>query len=70
MRFIKGGPDVPERLVQAQEDGHVVFFCGAGVSYPAGLPDFEGLVESLYSELGETRNTVEQTAFKAFKCST
>lgn len=64
MRFIKNGPDVPERLVQAQEDGNVVFFCGAGVSYPAGLPGFAGLVTSLYSELGETLNAVEQTAFK------
>ncbi|HEV2173122.1 MAG TPA: SIR2 family protein, partial [Nitrospira sp.] len=64
MRFIKDGPDVPERLVQAQEEGNVVFFCGAGVSYPAGLPGFQGLVKSLYSELGESFHPVEQTAFK------
>ncbi len=64
MRFIKNGPDVPERLVQAQEEGNVVFFCGAGVSYPAGLPDFKGLVKALYSELGESFDAVEQTAFK------
>ena len=64
MRFIKNGPDVPERLVQAQEEGNVVFFCGAGVSYPAGLPGFKGLVTALYSELGESFHPVEQTAFK------
>ena len=63
MRFIANGPDVPERLVQAQEEGNVVFFCGSGVSSPAGLPGFKGLIESLYSRLGETLNAVETTAF-------
>ena len=63
MRFIKDGPDVPERLVQAQEDGKVVFFCGAGISYLAGLPLFDGLVKKIYDELGEFLDPVEQTAF-------
>lgn len=70
MRFIKDGPDVPERLVQEQEDGNVVFFCGAGVSYPAGLPGFQGLVKSLYRELGESFHPVEQTAFKESRFDT
>jgi hypothetical protein len=26
MRFIKNGPEAPERLVQAQEDGKLIFF--------------------------------------------
>jgi hypothetical protein len=64
MRFIKDGPDLPESLVQAQEDGNIVFFCGAGVSYPAGLPSFQGLVKALYTELGEALSPVEQTAFR------
>src|SRR5438477_8634783 len=64
MRFIKDGPDVPERLVQAQEEGNIVFFCGAGISYPAGLPGFSGLVTGLYKELGEGFDAVEQAAFK------
>ena len=38
MQFIENGPDIPEALLQAQEEGRVVFFCGAGISYPAGLP--------------------------------
>lgn len=25
------GPDIPERLLQAHEDGRVVFFCVAGI---------------------------------------
>ena len=51
MQFVRGGPDVPERLLQAHEEGHVVFFCGAGISYPARLPGFAGLVDELYSRL-------------------
>jgi hypothetical protein len=31
MQFVRHGPDIPERLLQAHEDGRVVFFCGAGI---------------------------------------
>lgn len=54
MPFIRNGPDVPECLLQAHEDGCVVFFCGAGISRPAGLPDFEGLAKQLYADLWTT----------------
>ena len=64
MRFIQDGPDIPERLLQAQEEGRVVFFCGAGISYSAGLPDFRGLVDRMYTELGTTRTTIEDQAYK------
>ena len=65
MNFVKNGPDIPERLLHAHEDGRVVFFCGAGVSYPARLPGFAGLVEKLYTALGTTPNAVQQAAIKA-----
>jgi NAD-dependent SIR2 family protein deacetylase len=65
MQFIKNGPDIPERLLQAHEDGQVVFFCGAGISYPASLPDFKGLVSKLYEALGETPSAIQQAAIKA-----
>ena len=65
MQFVKGGPDIPERLLQAHEDGRVVFFCGAGISYPAKLPDFAGLVKQLYANLAVQPNPVQQAAFKA-----
>lgn len=65
MQFVSGGPDVPERLIQAHEDGRVVFFCGAGISYPAGLPSFSGLVKRLYSQVGVSPNALEQAALKA-----
>jgi len=70
MQFIHQGPDVPERLLQAHEDGRVVFFCGAGISYPASLPGFAGLVKRLYQALGTTPSTVQQAAIKAGQLDT
>jgi hypothetical protein len=64
MQFVADGPDVPEELLQAHEEGRVVFFCGAGISYPAGLPGFKGLVEQIYSITGTIRNSIEEEAFK------
>jgi hypothetical protein len=65
MQFVRHGPDIPERLLQAHEDGRVVFFCGAGISYPARLPNFSGLVKKLYKALATTPNAVQQAAIKA-----
>jgi len=65
MQFVRNGPDIPERLLQAHEDGRVVFFCGAGISYPADLPGFAGLVTRLFDSLGETPDAVQQAAIKA-----
>jgi hypothetical protein len=65
MQFVRHGPDIPERLLQAHEDGRVVFFCGAGISYPAHLPGFSGLVDKLYTALAATPNAVQQAAIKA-----
>lgn len=63
MQFIKNGPEVPEALIQAHEDGRVVFFCGAGISYPAGLPGFRGLVDQIYDILGTVRTDIENQAY-------
>ena len=65
MQFIKNGPDIPERLLQAHEDGKVVFFCGAGISYPAGLPNFKELVMQLYEKMGGPRNKIQENAIKS-----
>lgn len=65
MQFVRHGPDIPERLLQAHEDGRVVFFCGAGISYPARLPGFAGLVAKVYDALATTPNAVQQAAIKA-----
>jgi NAD-dependent SIR2 family protein deacetylase len=49
MKFIENGPDIPNTLLQAHKEGRVVFFCGAGISYPAGLPGFKKLIDNIYS---------------------
>lgn len=61
--FITNGPDIPEHLLQAHEDGRVVFFCGAGISTPAGLPLFKKLVDDIYTRLGTTKNPIEKKAY-------
>lgn len=63
MQFIANGPDIPDELLQAHEEGRVVFFCGAGISYPAGLPDFGGLVKSIYDKTGTVPEPIEERAF-------
>ena len=70
MQFVKGGPDIPERLLQAHEDGRVVFFCGAGISYPAGLPGFASLVNELYSRLEIIPDPVQVAAMRAKRYDT
>jgi hypothetical protein len=70
MQFVKNGPDVPDRLLQAHEDGRVVFFCGAGISYPAGLPGFAGLVTQLYADLTPGPNAVQQAAIDSAQFDT
>lgn len=64
MQFVANGPDLPDSLVQAHEEGRVVFFCGAGISYPAGLPSFKGLVDAIYERVGTTRTAMEQEAYE------
>ncbi|WP_440564448.1 anti-phage defense-associated sirtuin Dsr1 [Stenotrophomonas muris] len=67
MQFIVDGPDIPEALLQAHEEGRVVFFCGAGVSYPSGLPGFKGLVEQIYELNGTSFTDIERAAFDRSK---
>lgn len=59
MQFVSNGPDIPEALLQVHEEGSVVFFCGAGISYPAKLPSFEGLVEAIYANCGDVAKGLE-----------
>lgn len=52
MRFAAQGPDIPLELLEARDRGEVVFFCGAGVSMPAGLPSFRDLARNVVTDLG------------------
>ena len=63
-RLIAGGPDIPAELIQKQEAREMVFFCGAGISLPTGLPDFRGLVDQLYSSLHLSPEPSEQEAIE------
>ena len=64
MQFIADGPDIPDELLQAHEENRAVFFCGAGISYAAGLPSFKGLVDKIYEQLGTTRTEIEEQAYE------
>jgi hypothetical protein len=53
MRFTPTGPDIPDELLLALDQGRVVFFCGAGVSRArANLPDFFDLADKVLKDLG------------------
>ena len=63
MQLVANGPDIPDSLLEAHEEGRVVFFCGAGISYPAGLPGFQGLVDKIYRQVGTALSAIEQEAY-------
>ena len=63
MQFIPNGPDVPEALLQAHEEGRAVFFCGAGISYKVGLKDFKWLVDMIYCRCGTSLSPTEYNAY-------
>ncbi|MCH8163722.1 MAG: SIR2 family protein, partial [Proteobacteria bacterium] len=45
MRF--GEIEIPNELIEAQKNNKLVVFAGAGVSNPAGVPDFDELVNKI-----------------------
>lgn len=58
MRFIADGPDIPDDLLDARDEGQVIFICGAGVSRAeAGGPSFRELADRVVTELGSSRSS-------------
>lgn len=67
MRFFADGPSIPNDLIEARNNGDVVFFCGAGVSMTAGLPSFLRLTEQIVDELGVPNPSVIRSAIETSK---
>jgi hypothetical protein len=58
MRFVEHGPNIPDELLTARDEGQVIFFCGSGVSLAkAGLPDFYGLADAVLEHLRASVNS-------------
>lgn len=68
MQYISNGPDVPDELLQLHEDGEVVFFCGAGISMGAGLPNFKNLVRRTWKEIGYAPSVQEKKLLRMGQC--
>lgn len=70
MKFSKDSCNIPDELIIAHQEGKVVFFCGAGVSIGAGLPDFWQLAESVVCDLRVSQNSEAKKFYdtsKSFK---
>lgn len=61
--LIPDGVDIPIELREELEEGNVIFFCGAGVSKPSGLPLFNELAEQVIEELAIEKNPLLTEAF-------
>lgn len=55
MRFLEHGPSLPSHLLEEQGQGNVIFFCGAGISVPAGLDSFAKLTNRIITGLDSTK---------------
>ena len=64
MRFSANGPDIPDKLLWARDEGNVVFVCGAGVSFRAGLPDFNELVSEVMDYLRVSKRSNARKTFE------
>ena len=65
MTFRNASCEIPDELVFRHEAGGVVFFCGAGMSYDAGIPVFSGLFEKTREYLGVELDQKEQDVVNA-----
>jgi hypothetical protein len=68
MRFAVNGPNFPDELLIARDEGRVVFFCGAGVSRAkAGLRDFVGLAQDVADRLSIPADNPARLLIKAME---
>lgn len=65
MRFLPEGPNFPDELLLARDEGRLVIFCGSGVSRAfAGLPDFFRLAKDTLNALSPTSDSPAKVAFE------
>ncbi len=56
IQLIPQSPKIPYEIEQDLRDDNLVFFCGAGISAPSKLPDFDDLVEKVCKKLNVDLN--------------
>ncbi|MCI5145681.1 MAG: hypothetical protein D3923_09150, partial [Candidatus Electrothrix sp. AR3] len=61
MKFIskKDAPDIPLKVLNARDNDELILFCGSGISIPARLPTFKGLVDQVYKSLSAEKDDLE-----------
>ena len=64
MRFKADGPAIPDFLLEDRDAGNVVFLCGAGVSIPAGLPNFVDLTRHVIDEVDPPQDSEVRRMFR------
>lgn len=64
MRFHPDGPSIPDLLLERCDAGRVVFLCGAGVSFPSGMPTFVGLTEHVIKFFDPPADSDIMSAFR------
>lgn len=64
MRFHPDGPSIPDALLERRDAGRVVFLCGAGVSKPAGMPDFVELTKHVVEFFDPPDDSPVMSAFR------
>lgn len=70
MRFHPDGPWIPDALLERRDAGRVVFLCGAGVSKPAGMPDFVGLTKHVVEFFDPPDDSPVMSAFRPWLAGT
>ena len=66
MRFKADGPAIPDILLDERDAGKVVFLCGAGVSIPAGKPNFLELAQHVTDEVDPPSDSEIRRALQTY----
>lgn len=66
MRFRADGPAIPDILLDERDAGNVVFLCGAGVSKPAGMPDFLKLARHVRDKVDPPPDSEARRALRTY----